>query len=206
MLVGPISVSLRAPYHCSDVIMGAIAAQITSLMSVTQPFIQAQIKENFKVPRHWLLCGEFAGDCEFPAQRASNAENVSIWCRHHGNFSKWYELNHPFSILCDGCHVWPICHVWRMSCVTDVKCDGCHVWRMPLYTHSLAAVPSKYLGHVTNNQPHGAQFIFKSHKISFVHKSHFCLWIISKCFTERHNMTMELEIQRGFGDILSYTQ
>ena len=48
----------------------------------TQPFIQAQMKENIKAPCHWPLCGEFTG--EFPAQKASNAENVSIWWRHHG--------------------------------------------------------------------------------------------------------------------------
>ena len=48
-----------------------------------QPFIQTQIKENIKAPRHWPLCGEFTGDREFPAQMASNAENVSIWWRHH---------------------------------------------------------------------------------------------------------------------------
>ena len=29
------------------------------------------------------LCGEFTGTGEFPAQRASDAENVSIWWRHH---------------------------------------------------------------------------------------------------------------------------
>ena len=34
----------------------------------TQPFIQAQISENIKAPRHWPLCGEF------PAQMARNAE------------------------------------------------------------------------------------------------------------------------------------
>ena len=28
----------------------------------TQPFIQAQIKENIKAPRHWTLWGEFTGD------------------------------------------------------------------------------------------------------------------------------------------------
>ena len=53
----------------------------------TQPFVQTQIKENIKAPRHWPLWGEFTGDSpvtgEFPAQRASNAENVSIWWRHH---------------------------------------------------------------------------------------------------------------------------
>ena len=32
----------------------------------TQQFIQAQIKENFKAPRHWPLWGEFAGDRWIP--------------------------------------------------------------------------------------------------------------------------------------------
>ena len=49
----------------------------------TQPFIQTQIKENIKAPRHWPLCGEFAGAGEFPPQMASNVENVSIWWRNH---------------------------------------------------------------------------------------------------------------------------
>ena len=49
----------------------------------TQSFIRAQIKENIKAPRHWPLCGETTGTGEFPAQRARNAENVSIWWRHH---------------------------------------------------------------------------------------------------------------------------
>ena len=33
--------------------------------------------------RHWPMCGEFTGDRWIPAQRASNAESVSIWWRHH---------------------------------------------------------------------------------------------------------------------------
>ena len=42
-------------------------------------FIQAQIKENIKAPRHWPLCAVNSPVTgEFPAQRASNAENVSI--------------------------------------------------------------------------------------------------------------------------------
>ena len=49
----------------------------------TQSFIQVRIKENIKAPRHWPVCGEFTGTGEFPTQRASNAENVSIWWRHH---------------------------------------------------------------------------------------------------------------------------
>ena len=43
----------------------------------TQSYIQTQIKENIKAPRHWPLWGEFT------AQMASNADNVSIWWRHH---------------------------------------------------------------------------------------------------------------------------
>ena len=42
-----------------------------------------RIKENINAPRHWPFCGEFTGTGEFPAQRASYAENVSIWWRHH---------------------------------------------------------------------------------------------------------------------------
>ena len=48
-----------------------------------QPFIQARIKGNIKAPRHWPLCGEFTGDRWIPRTGASNAENVSIWWRHH---------------------------------------------------------------------------------------------------------------------------
>ena len=50
-----------------------------------QPFIQTQIKKNIKAPCHCPLCGEFTGTGEFPAQIASNAENVSISWRHHVN-------------------------------------------------------------------------------------------------------------------------
>ena len=63
--------------HYSDVIVGAMTSQITASRLFTQPFIQAQIKENIKAPRRWPLCREFT------AQMASNAENVSIWWRHH---------------------------------------------------------------------------------------------------------------------------
>ena len=56
-----------------------------------QPFVQAQIKENIKAPRHWPLCGEFTGDRWIPSQRASNAENISIWWRHHAphHYNSW---------------------------------------------------------------------------------------------------------------------
>ena len=48
--------------HYSEVIMGAIASQITSFALFTYWFIQAQIRENIKAPPHWSLCGEFTSD------------------------------------------------------------------------------------------------------------------------------------------------
>ena len=56
--------------------MNAMASQIASL---TQPFIQAQIKESINAPHHRPLCRNSAVTGEFPAQRASKAENVSIY-------------------------------------------------------------------------------------------------------------------------------
>ena len=35
----------------------------------TQPFIQAQMKENLKAPRHWPLCGEVTGDQLIPCTK-----------------------------------------------------------------------------------------------------------------------------------------
>ena len=55
--------------------------------SFTQPFIQVQIEENIKAPRHWPLCGNSPVPGEFSAQKVSNAENVSIWWRHRGKQS-----------------------------------------------------------------------------------------------------------------------
>ena len=49
---------------------GASNHQSHACCLFTQPFIQAQIKENIKVPRHWPLWGELT-------------ENVFIWWRYH---------------------------------------------------------------------------------------------------------------------------
>ena len=53
-------------YHYDDVIMSAIASQITSLTLFTQPLIKAQIKENIKAVRYWPLWGELTGDRWIP--------------------------------------------------------------------------------------------------------------------------------------------
>ena len=38
-----------------------------------------RLKQQSSALRHWPLCGEFTGTGEFPAEMASNAENVSIF-------------------------------------------------------------------------------------------------------------------------------
>ena len=48
-----------------------------------QPFVQAQIKESIKAPVTGLCEGYSPVTGEFSAQMASNAENISIWWRHH---------------------------------------------------------------------------------------------------------------------------
>ena len=53
-------------FHYDDVIMSMMASQITNLTIVYYAFIQAQIKENMKAPRHWPLWGEFTGDRWIP--------------------------------------------------------------------------------------------------------------------------------------------
>ena len=58
--------------------MGTMASQITSLTIAYSTVSQLQIKENIKLRITGLCEGNSPVDGEFPAQRASNAENVSI--------------------------------------------------------------------------------------------------------------------------------
>ena len=59
-----VDITLSRQTHYSDVIMSTVESQTTSLF--IQSFIQAQIKENIKAPRHWPLWGEFTGDRWIP--------------------------------------------------------------------------------------------------------------------------------------------
>ena len=61
--------------------MGTIAAQITSLTIVDSD----ADKKKSKLRATGLCVGNSPGTSEFPAQMASNAENVSISWRHHGD-------------------------------------------------------------------------------------------------------------------------
>ena len=57
--------------------MGAIASQITSLTIVYSPVYSGADQREHESSASLAFTGEF------PAQMASNAENVSIWWRHH---------------------------------------------------------------------------------------------------------------------------
>ena len=61
---------------------------------LSQPFVQTQITENIKALRLWPLRGKFTGHRWIPSQRASNAENVSIWWRHHITLSLLCCIHH----------------------------------------------------------------------------------------------------------------
>ena len=81
--------------HYSDVIMGTITSQITSLTIVYSTIysVADQRKHQSSMRVTGLCKGNSPGTGEFPAQRASNAENVSIWWRHHEHF-KFLGINY----------------------------------------------------------------------------------------------------------------
>ena len=89
------SFCVNMEHHYSDVIMGAIVSQITSLRTVyltvysgaDQRKHQSSASLAFVRGIHWMI-GEFL------TQRASNAENVSIWWHHHD------EIGHHCACAC----------------------------------------------------------------------------------------------------------
>ena len=64
-----------------------------------------------------LCAGNSPGTGEFPAQRASNAENVSIWWRHHGlqmaqHLSMLGHQQAPLQAQCWSCLLWSFFYYW----------------------------------------------------------------------------------------------
>ena len=69
--------------HYRDVIMSAMTSQITSLAIVYPTvYLGADKKKTWKLRVTGFCAGNWPGNS--PAQRANNAENVSIWWHHHG--------------------------------------------------------------------------------------------------------------------------
>ena len=63
--------------------MGAIASQITSLTIVYSTVYSDADQRKHQSSASLAFVGGIKFTGEFPAQMASNAENVSIWWRHH---------------------------------------------------------------------------------------------------------------------------
>ena len=89
---------IRQQAHYYDIIIGAMASQITSLTVVYSTVHWGQVKENIKAPRHWPLCGEFTGDRWIPHTNVQWRGNVFIWCRHHDYLNQYWPR---FMFPCD---------------------------------------------------------------------------------------------------------
>ena len=77
--------------------MSTMASQITGVSIVYSTVYSGTNHRKHQTPRHWPFAGKTPVTSEFPAQKASNAENVSIWWRRHGvwlGISSWF----PFTL------------------------------------------------------------------------------------------------------------
>ena len=72
--------------HYNYVKMSTMASQITNLTIVYTSVYSGADQKNIKAPRRWPLWGEFTGDRWIPQTKASNAESICIWWRHHGMY------------------------------------------------------------------------------------------------------------------------
>ena len=75
--------------HYDDVIMSEIASQITSLTIVYSTVHLGADQSKSKLRVTGLCVGNSPVTGEFPAQMATNAENISIWWRHHEHGACW---------------------------------------------------------------------------------------------------------------------
>ena len=94
----------KQTYHYGDVIMKAMASQITGISTVCSTVCSGVHQRNIKPSRHWPLWGEFTVTGGFPSQMASKEEMTPsddvimtsiilpqlLWVI--------YSFNHPFSI------------------------------------------------------------------------------------------------------------
>ena len=92
----------RKFHHYSDVIMSPLASQITGVSTVySSHLFRRRSKKTSKLRVTGLCEGNSPVTGEVPTQRASNAENVSIWWRHHNDklVCIIYRRCAPFRIL-----------------------------------------------------------------------------------------------------------
>ena len=81
--------NISIPHHYIDVIMSAISSQITSLTIVHSIVYSDADQRKHQSSASLAIVRGIHRD---PEQMASNAENVSIWWRHHDNAMVIYDL------------------------------------------------------------------------------------------------------------------
>ena len=84
----------KPPSHYNDAIMRAVASQITSLT-----IVYSNDYSGADQAKHQSSASLAPVIGEFPAQRASYAENVSIWWRHHAKCLQPWTIQSPNSKL-----------------------------------------------------------------------------------------------------------
>ena len=100
------SQSVLGDVHYHDVIMGTIASQITNLTVVYSTVYSDADQRKHQSSASLAFVWEIHRDRWIPAQRASYAENVSIWWRHHVStiqllcVAHWNVWRHLQSFLC----------------------------------------------------------------------------------------------------------
>ena len=130
-------------------------------------------KKSLKLPVTGLCAGNSPVTGEFPAQMASNAENVPMWWRHHddGN-SSWYKQSAQCSKrVCIGIFVMAVClrclcyHImsvasyrscksWGFVSITTVRSMVCACLQVHGYT--IAWRPYSFSHYYPDSKVHGA--------------------------------------------------
>ena len=85
--------------------MGAMASQITGHTIVYLIVYSGADKKTSKLRVTSLCVGNSPGNGEFPAQMASNAENVSIWWRHHEQNGPYFAGDASKLFLRENCRI-----------------------------------------------------------------------------------------------------
>ena len=80
--------------HYSDVIMSAMASQITEVLMVCSAVCSgADQRKHQSSASPVLVRGFLRWPVNSPHKRVSKAENVSIWWRHHGHCITYYAIS-----------------------------------------------------------------------------------------------------------------
>ena len=131
--------------HYNDIIMSSMASQITSLTIVYSTiYSRRRSKKTSKLHVTGLCAGNSPMTGEFPAQMASNMENISIWWRHHAQsvppVVRKQSVKWPFWVVSNvlKCSIWdipdfcttgaltntPLPILWDVSLYNGCQCNG----------------------------------------------------------------------------------